>query len=89
MTGAVALSLASVTVKPPDRFPDLFAVLVSIYACAHFVPFLLVFHLLQFTTPADKVTFGNTSKTNAAAGHNQRLHGTGKKGKQTRKPHVE
>ncbi|XP_071799206.1 dolichyl pyrophosphate Man9GlcNAc2 alpha-1,3-glucosyltransferase-like [Asterias amurensis] len=89
MTGAVALSLASVAVKPPDRFPDLFAVLISIYACAHFVPFLLVFHLLQFTTPADKVTFWNTSKTNAAAGHNQRLQGTGKKGKQTRKAHVE
>jgi alpha-1,3-glucosyltransferase len=48
MFGAVGLTLASLTLTPPIRYPDLFPVLVSVYSCAHFVLFLIVFHVIQF-----------------------------------------
>nr|XP_022315544.1 dolichyl pyrophosphate Man9GlcNAc2 alpha-1,3-glucosyltransferase-like [Crassostrea virginica] len=48
MLGAIFLTMASLTVTPPLRYPDLFPVLISIYSCAHFVIFLIVFHYFQF-----------------------------------------
>ncbi|XP_015127101.1 probable dolichyl pyrophosphate Man9GlcNAc2 alpha-1,3-glucosyltransferase [Diachasma alloeum] len=46
--GAVALSLACYFVEPPERYPDLFPLLVSVYCFAHFFLFLVYFNLKQF-----------------------------------------
>lgn len=48
----VVLTLCSLFVRPPQHLPDLHSVLVSVYSCAHFVVFLVVFHWLQFTAVA-------------------------------------
>ncbi|XP_038049642.1 dolichyl pyrophosphate Man9GlcNAc2 alpha-1,3-glucosyltransferase-like [Patiria miniata] len=77
--GAAILSVASVTVQPPARYPDLFAVLVSFYACAHFLLFLIVFQIMQLTTAVE-----TDVANNAASGHHSK-QGTGKKGKPKRK----
>lgn len=52
MMGAVLLTVASLILTPPPRYPDLFPVLVSIYSCAHFVLFLAAFHYFQFQSPS-------------------------------------
>ncbi|XP_048758036.2 dolichyl pyrophosphate Man9GlcNAc2 alpha-1,3-glucosyltransferase-like isoform X2 [Ostrea edulis] len=46
--GAFCLTVASLSLTPPTRYPDLFPVLISVYSCAHFVLFLIVSHILQF-----------------------------------------
>lgn len=47
--GMVALTIGSLTVKPPVHLPDLFPVLVSVFSCVHFVLFLFYFHYKQYT----------------------------------------
>ncbi|XP_061175414.1 dolichyl pyrophosphate Man9GlcNAc2 alpha-1,3-glucosyltransferase-like [Saccostrea echinata] len=54
MVGALCLTVANLCLTPPPRYPDLFPVLVSIYSCAHFVLFLIVFHCLQFQFQSKK-----------------------------------
>ena len=49
LLGAVILTCGTSLYKPPPRYPDLWAVLVSMYSCGHFVCFLIYFHWLQFT----------------------------------------
>ncbi|XP_062412799.1 dolichyl pyrophosphate Man9GlcNAc2 alpha-1,3-glucosyltransferase [Sardina pilchardus] len=47
------LSVGSVALEPPARFPDLFPVLVSFFSFLHFLGFLIYFNLLQLSeTPA-------------------------------------
>ena len=53
--GAVGLTVATVTMKPPTHLPDLFPVLVSAYSCGHFILFLIYFHIKQFTCVDDSV----------------------------------
>ena len=49
MVGLVILTIVTVTFPAPDRLPDLFAVLISVYSCGHFILFLMYFHYCQFT----------------------------------------
>ncbi|XP_034175630.2 dolichyl pyrophosphate Man9GlcNAc2 alpha-1,3-glucosyltransferase [Osmia lignaria lignaria] len=46
--GIIILSVVSGFLKPPNRYPDLFSLLVSIYSCAHFIIFYLYFNYKQF-----------------------------------------
>lgn len=55
LIGAVFLTVASLILTPPPRYPDLFPVLVSIYSCAHFVLFLVAFHYCQFQSTFQSV----------------------------------
>ncbi|XP_076069370.1 dolichyl pyrophosphate Man9GlcNAc2 alpha-1,3-glucosyltransferase-like isoform X1 [Oratosquilla oratoria] len=50
MMGLSALSIATLTLHPPPKLPDLFTVLIALYSCGHFVVFCLYFHYRQFTT---------------------------------------
>ncbi|KAL0134882.1 hypothetical protein PUN28_001575 [Cardiocondyla obscurior] len=45
--GALVLSVFSKFVKPPERYPDLFSLLVSIYSCGHFLIFFIYFNYIQ------------------------------------------
>ena len=47
VTGVIALSLVSIFVEPPSRYPDLFPLLVSLYSCGHFCAFFLYFNYKQ------------------------------------------
>lgn len=46
--GIIILSLISAFLKPPNRYPDLFALLISMYSCGHFIIFYLYFNYKQF-----------------------------------------
>lgn len=48
--GVLFLSIISKCVKPPERYPDLFPLLVSIYSCVHFFSFFLYFNYVQLVT---------------------------------------
>lgn len=45
--GALLLSIVSQFVKPPERYPDLFPLLISIYSCGHFLVFFIYFNYVQ------------------------------------------
>lgn len=47
ISGALFLSIVSQFVKPPERYPDLFPLLVSIYSCGHFLIFFIYFNYVQ------------------------------------------
>jgi len=47
LVGCLVLTICSVTVSPPSRYPDLFPLLISIYSCAHFVAFFAYFNYRQ------------------------------------------
>lgn len=47
MSGVLLLSIVSQFVEPPERYPDLFPLLVSIYSCGHFVIFFIYFNYVQ------------------------------------------
>ncbi|EFN83426.1 dolichyl pyrophosphate Man9GlcNAc2 alpha-1,3-glucosyltransferase isoform X1 [Harpegnathos saltator] len=49
LSGVLLLSVASKYVKPPERYPDLFPLLVSVYSCGHFLLFFVYFNYAQFT----------------------------------------
>lgn len=53
MTGCVVLAVFSYFMQPPDQYPDLFPLLTSVYACVHFVMFLMYFNYKQFLITAD------------------------------------
>ncbi|XP_076378951.1 dolichyl pyrophosphate Man9GlcNAc2 alpha-1,3-glucosyltransferase-like [Megalopta genalis] len=46
--GLIALSIASGFLEPPNRYPDLFSLLISVYSCGHFIVFYLYFNYKQF-----------------------------------------
>lgn len=60
--GVISLTALSVFAEPPPKLPDLFAVLVSVYSCAHFILFLIYFHIRQFTH-LDTVTMEKTKQS--------------------------
>lgn len=45
--GALLLSIVSQFVKPPERYPDLFPLLISLYSCGHFLIFFIYFNYVQ------------------------------------------
>ncbi|XP_014475945.1 PREDICTED: probable dolichyl pyrophosphate Man9GlcNAc2 alpha-1,3-glucosyltransferase [Dinoponera quadriceps] len=49
LSGALILSVGSRCVKPPERYPDLFPLLVSVYSCGHFLIFFLYFNYVQLS----------------------------------------
>lgn len=49
LTGAILLAASSQVLTPPQRLPDLFALLISSYSFLHFTVFLGCFHYLQLT----------------------------------------
>ncbi|KAF6198629.1 hypothetical protein GE061_008381 [Apolygus lucorum] len=50
MLGMLLLTVSTVTLKPPSKYPDLFPLLISSYSAAHFAYFFLYFHYAQFTS---------------------------------------
>ncbi|XP_078040141.1 dolichyl pyrophosphate Man9GlcNAc2 alpha-1,3-glucosyltransferase-like [Augochlora pura] len=48
VVGLIVLSIATGFLKPPNRYPDLFSLLTSIYSCGHFIVFYLYFNYKQF-----------------------------------------
>ncbi|KAL4236842.1 Glucosyltransferase-like protein [Mactra antiquata] len=63
--GVVILTLATVLVPPPERLPDLFPLVISVYSCGHFILFTLYFHYCQFT-----VNTGISNKQSIKSDHN-------------------
>ena len=49
VSGCIAFVIASIYVKPPPRYPDLWPVLVSAFSAAHFGLFYLYFNFYQLT----------------------------------------
>ncbi|XP_011645953.1 probable dolichyl pyrophosphate Man9GlcNAc2 alpha-1,3-glucosyltransferase [Pogonomyrmex barbatus] len=47
ISSALLLSIVSQFVKPPERYPDLFPLLISVYSCGHFVIFFIYFNYVQ------------------------------------------
>jgi len=47
ISGVLLLSIINQFVKPPERYPDLFPLLVSIYSCGHFLIFFVYFNYIQ------------------------------------------
>jgi len=60
LTGCLALTVLSVSVPPPVRYPFLWPLLISVYSAVHFLLFLLYFHVIQFTGNQEE----NHKKTN-------------------------
>ncbi|XP_041359945.1 dolichyl pyrophosphate Man9GlcNAc2 alpha-1,3-glucosyltransferase-like [Gigantopelta aegis] len=48
MLGVAVLTVVAKFSKPPQHLPDMFAMLISVYSCGHFIVFLFYFHYLQF-----------------------------------------
>lgn len=42
--GCILLAIASIAVKPPPRYPDLWILLNAIYSCAHFLAFAFYYY---------------------------------------------
>lgn len=51
LLGMLILTLGILFVKPPNKFPDLFPLLISVYSCSHFILFFLYFNYQQFSMP--------------------------------------
>ncbi|XP_049838724.1 dolichyl pyrophosphate Man9GlcNAc2 alpha-1,3-glucosyltransferase [Schistocerca gregaria] len=47
--GCVVLTVCSIFIKPPQKYPDLFPLIVSVYSCAHFLLFFLYFMYRQIS----------------------------------------
>ncbi|KAE8741637.1 hypothetical protein FOCC_FOCC012840 [Frankliniella occidentalis] len=62
MTGCVVLTILSVFVKPPNKLPDLFPLLMSVYSCLHFVIFLLYFNYKQMSVNGVSLQSSSESK---------------------------
>lgn len=54
--GAVSLSIASLTLSPPSRFPHIHVLLNCLYSFAHFALFLAYFVHQQYLSYCDKST---------------------------------
>ncbi|XP_064625197.1 dolichyl pyrophosphate Man9GlcNAc2 alpha-1,3-glucosyltransferase-like isoform X2 [Lineus longissimus] len=55
MTGFIALCLCSVFREPPQRYPDLWPRLVSLYSFGHFALFTMYFHYQQLWNSEDRL----------------------------------
>ncbi|XP_060533627.1 dolichyl pyrophosphate Man9GlcNAc2 alpha-1,3-glucosyltransferase [Cylas formicarius] len=53
LCGCVALFVAILVMEPPQKYPDLFPLLISVYSCVHFFGFFLYFNVKQFGIPQE------------------------------------
>lgn len=87
--GVIALIACSLVIQSPQRFPDLWPVLVSIYSCGHFILFLISFNYLQFTSkdigPTSAIEGAVQSKLGLRDGHQGVGNKTKKGGKRKQK----
>ncbi|XP_072382163.1 dolichyl pyrophosphate Man9GlcNAc2 alpha-1,3-glucosyltransferase [Diabrotica undecimpunctata] len=51
LTGCLVLFLACLFFCPPVRYPDLYALLISVYSCIHFLGFFVYFNIKQLKIP--------------------------------------
>lgn len=51
--GCLILMLVYSLFEPPERYPDLFVLLISVYSCVHFVGFFIYFNIVQIRIPQD------------------------------------
>lgn len=51
--GCLILMLLYSFLEPPQQYPDLFTLLISIYSCIHFVGFFIYFNVVQLKIPQD------------------------------------
>ncbi|CAH1118537.1 unnamed protein product [Phaedon cochleariae] len=51
LLGCICLYFANLLLKPPDRYPDLYPLLISVYSCLHFLGFFLYFNVKQLRIP--------------------------------------
>lgn len=54
VTAMACLSVMSVALNPPSHLPDLFPVLVSMFAFTHFLGTFLYFNIVQFSAPPSR-----------------------------------
>ncbi|XP_034946557.1 probable dolichyl pyrophosphate Man9GlcNAc2 alpha-1,3-glucosyltransferase [Chelonus insularis] len=47
MLGMIVLMIGILFCNPPDRYPDLFPLLISLYSCGHFLLFFVYFNVKQ------------------------------------------
>lgn len=59
LIGCCLLTLFSVTLEPPKRYPDLFPLLVSAYSCVHFLGFFVYFNIRQIQIPQEFYDINN------------------------------
>jgi len=58
LAGAAILILVQLLAKPPKQYPYLWPTLICVYSCAHFLIFLLIVYIIQFSTDSKpRVTF--------------------------------
>lgn len=50
MLGCAVLTISITLINPPQRYPDIFPLLISLYSCVHFIAFLFYFNVKQFTS---------------------------------------
>ncbi|CAG4931690.1 unnamed protein product [Colias eurytheme] len=53
LQGMFWLLLGALFVKPPERYPDLFPLLISMFSCFHFIFFFVYFMHQQISLPTD------------------------------------
>lgn len=51
LLGCVVLFLMALTLNPPQKYPDLFPLLISVYSCVHFLGFFIYFNYKQMKIP--------------------------------------
>lgn len=51
LTGCLILGFIAVTFEPPEKYPDLFSLLVSVYSFVHFFAFFIYYNVEQFRIP--------------------------------------
>ncbi|XP_068623597.1 dolichyl pyrophosphate Man9GlcNAc2 alpha-1,3-glucosyltransferase [Battus philenor] len=51
LIGVFVLTICTLFVNPPVKYPDLFPLLISVYSCSHFIMFFLYFNYQQFSMP--------------------------------------
>lgn len=49
LIGMIIITACAICIKAPSRLPDLWTVIICIYSCAHFIIFLILFNIIQFT----------------------------------------
>ncbi|XP_072939494.1 dolichyl pyrophosphate Man9GlcNAc2 alpha-1,3-glucosyltransferase [Epargyreus clarus] len=51
LLGMILLTLGSVFIEPPPKFPDLFPLMISVYSFSHFLLFFAYFYYQQLSIP--------------------------------------
>ncbi|XP_058791337.1 probable dolichyl pyrophosphate Man9GlcNAc2 alpha-1,3-glucosyltransferase [Phymastichus coffea] len=54
LIGILFISICSVLIEPPKKYPDLYSLLISVYSCCHFSVFFIYFNYKQIFWTPDK-----------------------------------